>query len=255
MSELKKGNVAVVTGATGGLGSALVLALRERGLDVVETDVVSREGVQYLDVTDFEACRKLAKDVNPDIWVNNAGILSPGAFNELDYELIKKTVEINLMGVINGTLAAVEIMQTKNRGQILNIGSLSSFAPTPGLAIYAATKHAVRAYSHSVAAELAHTNIKISVICPDGIWTPMLKEAVHNKAASMAFSRGKLLEPKAVAEKAIEILEREMLVGSIPKWRSFISRLGGEYPGLLVKAYKMSSRQGRAAQKRYESKL
>src|SRR5204863_193671 len=110
------------------------------GVDIAGTD-------RTLDVTDPDACRALADELQPDVWINNAGVLGAGdAATQPDAE-IERVVRVNLLGVINGTRAAVGSMKPRGRGQILNVGSLASWTAVPGEAVYAATKAGVLAYS------------------------------------------------------------------------------------------------------------
>jgi len=117
---------AVVTGAAGGLGSAFVDVLRARGYEVTGADLAGADAV--LDVTDADACRRLAREVQPDVWVNNAGVLEAGTVTELTDAEIERIVQVNLLGVIHGTRAAVEIMSKRGAGRVLNVASLASAA-------------------------------------------------------------------------------------------------------------------------------
>jgi short-subunit dehydrogenase len=245
------GTTAVVTGAGGGLGQALCRALEERGAQVVATDRAGVGGVdRVLDVTDAGACRALAEQVAPAIWVNNAGVL--GASRALDQsdEEVRRVVEVNLLGVVNGTRAAARSMLQRGHGVVLNIGSLSAWNPTPGLAVYAATKHGVRAYSGAVAAELRGTGVRVACLCPDGIWTPMLQSVVDDEVAAMPFSGGRLLEPGDVAQVALDLIEARRLLVSLPTGRAVFAKISGLWPGLGVRTYPMAARAGRRGQAR-----
>lgn len=231
MTETK---LAVVTGASGGLGTALVNALRKRGYTVVGTDIAGSERV--LDVTDADACRRLATELRPDIWINNAGVTSAGSAIEQPDEEIRRTVEVNLLGVINGTRAAVEFMRERGSGTVLNVASLASFAPLPGETVYAATKHAVRAFTIGTAYELRRTNIRLTTLCPDGIRTPMLDALIADPRLALVFSSGRApLEPDAVARLAIKLIESRSyrLLASIPRHRGVLARLLAISPRLF----------------------
>ncbi|MCL4422572.1 MAG: SDR family oxidoreductase [Actinobacteria bacterium] len=172
--------VAIVTGGAGGLGSAFCRALGSRGFRAVPVDIKGTERV--VDVTDISACRDLASELQPVVWINNAGILGAGSAIDQPDEIVSSVLAVNLSGVINGTRAALGVMSEIGRGWILNVGSLAAWAPTPGLAVYCASKHAVRAYTTTVAMEMAGSGIRLCTICPDGIWTPMLEEVLDEKA-------------------------------------------------------------------------
>lgn len=253
---LGPGTVAVVTGAAGGLGSALCGALEGRGARVVATDAPGIDGApRVLDVTDHAAARALAEEVRPDLWVNNAGILGNGdALAQSDDE-VRRVVEVNLLGVIAGTRAAASVMVPRGSGAIVNIGSLSAWNPTPGLAVYSATKHGVRAYSGALAAELAGTGVRVLCLCPDGIWTPMLEAAVADDSAAMPFSGRRLLRADEVADAALALLEGRRLTASLPAGRAVLAKVSGLWPRLGVLTRDATAGLGRRHQARYRALL
>ncbi len=253
-----------MTGAAGGLGQELCRNLAARGVRVFATDVgdvpANESGpgeiiARSLDVTDPAACRRLASELEPDIWVNNAGLLGAGEVTDLNGESAASVIAVNVNGVVNGTLAAIGVMRAKNSGRILNVGSFASWLPAPGLALYAGTKHAVRAFSVASAAELAGSGIRISVLCPDGIWTPMLHQAARDGTATIVFSARRLLDPAVVAAAGVRLIETGALVGSIPRSRAVLARLAGSSGSVVVKAYPFLRRAGRPGQKRMRDLL
>ncbi|MHB8220407.1 MAG: SDR family NAD(P)-dependent oxidoreductase [Acidimicrobiales bacterium] len=254
--KIGPGATALVTGAAGGLGQAISRALEGRGVKVVRTDIRGAVGVdRVLDVTDPVAARELADELVPQVWVNNAGILgAAGALGQSD-DQIRQVVEVNLLGVVHGSRAAAAVMVDRGGGVILNIGSLAAWNPTPGLAVYSATKHAVRAYSGALAAELAGTGVRVACLCPDGIWTPMLKAAVTLDTAAMPFSGRRLLEPGEVAEAAMRLITGHRLIRSLPPERAVLAKLSGLWPALGVVTRSTTERQGRRHQARYRERL
>jgi NAD(P)-dependent dehydrogenase (short-subunit alcohol dehydrogenase family) len=241
---------AVVTGAAGGLGQAFVRVLAARGLEVVGCDLAGADRV--LDVTDPAACRQLARELEPVVWVNNAGLLGAAWVLEHSDEDIQRTVAVNLLGVVHGTRAAAEVMARREGGRVLNVGSLAAFGPTPGLALYAATKHAVRAWSIAAALELARFGVIVRCVCPDAIWTPMLERVVGDEAARAPFSAPRLLEPEEVARFGIELLESPRLVGSLGggRGRATLAKAGGMFPRMGVLFGSWLERAGAAGQAR-----
>jgi short-subunit dehydrogenase len=239
---------AVVTGAGGGLGSAFCRGLAARGWDVVPVDVQGTERV--LDVTDPDACRALARDVQPALWINNAGVLGAGSAADQSDAEIARVVGVNLLGVINGTRAAVEVMRPRGAGRILNVGSLASWLPVPGEAVYCATKHGVRAFSLALAVELHGTGIRISVLCPDGIATPMLRDKQADAGAAMSFTAPRLLEADAVAARGIAMIEGDELIASFPAFRGFMTKMVGVFPRVGETILRRLEAQGRRTQAR-----
>lgn len=243
------GLTAVVTGAGGGLGAALADRLTARGCTVVRADIAGTDTV--LDVTDPDACRKLATEHLPHIWVNNAGVLGAGAAADQPDDEIERVIRVNLLGVINGTRAAVEAMRTRGSGQILNVGSLASWTPVPGEAVYAATKAGVLSFTVGIASELRDEDITFSVLCPDGIWSPMLHDRLDDPAAAMSFTGTRLLSAEEVADAAMKLLDSGRIVASVPRNRGLQTRLIGIAPGLALKGAGVFEKVGRRNQKRF----
>jgi len=240
--------VAVVTGAAGGLGSALSAALRDDGYRVIGADLAGAD--RELDVRDPDACRGLAAEVRPDLWVNNAGILAAGsALTQLDAE-IRRCIDVNLLGVINGSRAATDVMVERGSGRILNIASLASWVAVPGETVYAATKHAVRAFSVGLAAELRRTGVRVKILCPDGIWTPMLHDRLSDPAAAMSFTGTRLLSADEVAAAAMDLLASRKVLASVPPNRGLQTRLLGIAPGFSLKAGPLFEQVGKRNQRK-----
>ncbi len=236
----------VVTGASGGLGSALCAAFAARGYEVVGTDV--RGADRVLDVTDADACRALAAEVQPTVWVNNAGILGAGSAVDQSDDEIARVVGVNLLGVINGSRAAATTMRAAGDGYILNIGSMASWVSPAGLAVYGATKHGVRAFTVALATELQGTGVTASVLCPDGIWTPMLHDKLEDHASAMSFTAGKLLMPDHVAAAALDLVDSGRLLASVPRHVGAVSRLLCAFPSLNVRLTPLAQKLGRRGQ-------
>ena len=106
---------AVVTGAGRGLGAAIAVRFASAGWHVVRADV---EGTDtYLDVTDAQGCRELAEAVQPDVWINNAGVLGAGDAATQPDQVIEQVVSVNLLGVIHSTRAALAVMREREQGR------------------------------------------------------------------------------------------------------------------------------------------
>ncbi|MGI9197962.1 MAG: SDR family NAD(P)-dependent oxidoreductase [Candidatus Nanopelagicales bacterium] len=247
--------VAVVTGAGRGLGRAISDRLHAVGYDVVATDI---EGAPtFLDVTDADACRALAEQVRPDVWVNNAGVLGAGDAATQSDEIIERIVSVNLLGVMRGTRAAVEVMRGRDggrgRGHVVNVGSLASWVPVPGECVYAATKAGVLSFTLGIEGELRAqgvTGIRFSVICPDGMLTPMITDVLDDPAIAMTFTGLRVAEPDDVAVAVVKALRRPRRIVSVPRWRGAQVRAIGAVPDLVLRAAPLFTRMGRAQQDR-----
>jgi short-subunit dehydrogenase len=142
---------------------------------------------------------------------------------------VRLLCDVNLTGVIWGSRAAVEAMRSgpgHNR-HIINLASLSALGPVPGLAVYAATKHAVLGFTGSLQGDLDLEGIPITVhaVCPDGADTQLLHEHAHEPDAAIIWSGPRLLSPEEVAEHAVALLDSKKLVLVIPRWRGWGARV------------------------------
>jgi short-subunit dehydrogenase len=249
------GRVAVVTGAGRGLGEVIVEELSADGYDVIGTDIDGAE--RYLDVTDAAACRALAQETEPDVWVNNAGILGAGSAADITDDLVSRVVSVNLLGVMNGTRAAVSVMRDRDggrgRGHVVNIGSLASWVPVPGEAVYAATKAGVLSFTLGLEGDLMAagvTGIRLSVICPDGMLTPMITEVIDDPAVALSFTGLRMVTPVEVAGAVVATLRRPRRVVSVPHWRGAQVRAFGAIPDVVLRAAPLFRRLGRSQQLR-----
>lgn len=265
---------AVVTGAGQGLGRAIAGLLAERGYTVMVTDIDPARAeetaaqlggdafAQVLDVRDF-AQTTAARDAivdragRLDVWVNNAGVLFTGPPWEQTEETRRLMVEVNALGTMNGTVAAIEAMRIQTQGgHIVNTVSLAGLVAVPGEGVYAGSKHAALGFSLSTAADLKIAgidNIDISCVCPDGIWTPMLYDKLDDPGAALSFS-GKLLQPEDVVHAVGRVLDKPRLVTAVPRWRGTQVRLFDSLPGLALKALPLAVKLGRRTQKRLRAR-
>jgi len=247
------GGSAVVTGAARGFGLEIARRLRRRGYSVVmgdiDGDAVAAAAASLGDgavgvagdVRDPEAHRRFASEaasLGPlAVWVNNAGVAPTAKAWEHGDEEVCRTVDINVLGVMHGSRAAVEAMGSRG-GRILNVASLAAHGPVPGLGVYAATKAAVLSFSVSLQGDLqlAGLPIAVRVICPDASDTRMVRDVVHEPDSALLFSGGDLLDPGDVADRAVAMLDGRRMVQTVPRWRSPIVRAGALSPvvGLRV---------------------
>ena len=173
-----KPSIALVTGASSGIGKATAERLAKAGYKVYGT---SRRAAQTgqrvfemlpLDVTSDESVEKAVNEIiraegRIDLLVNNAGFgVAPAAAEESSVEQARSIFDTNFMGIVRLTRAVVPHMRRQGSGRIVNIGSVLGFLPMPYGALYAATKHAVEGYSESLDHELRTWGIRVSVIEP-----------------------------------------------------------------------------------------
>jgi NAD(P)-dependent dehydrogenase (short-subunit alcohol dehydrogenase family) len=234
--------VAVVTGAGRGFGSEVALRLAGRGYEVLCTDIDEQAAARTaervggfacaLDVRDSEAHRSAARaaaERGPlEVWVNNAGVLRTVKAWEHSDEEVRLLVEVNLLGVIYGSRAAVEEMRSGPGANlhIINIASLSAHSPVPGLAVYAASKHGVLGFTTSLQGDLRRAGIPITAhaVCPDVAATEMLRERSADEDSAILWSGPRMLRADEVAERVVGMLDSQELVAVIPRWRGWVAR-------------------------------
>ncbi len=256
-----------ITGAAGGLGRHLVTAWSARGWRVTATDLDghhlaaiarqdgwSRNVITLAhDVTDPTRWEEIWAEATAtngavDILVNNAGVLAPDWVTAQSARDVDLHVDVNVKGLIHGCRVAAKAMVEAGRGHIVNIGSLASLAPVPGLSLYAASKFAVRGYSLSIAAELAERSVAVTVVMPDAIATPMLTLQQDREEAALTFSGGRILRPADIEGVLDDVFLRRPLEVSIPKPRGALAKAAALAPGLGLRLAPFLRRIGAKAQ-------
>jgi len=242
--------VIIITGASGGIGSALANLVIQKGAIPILTDITknkleklgesltkkTRREILHIehDVTSPQSWEVLMDLVNKkygriDILVNNAGVVQPGAAEVISLEKVNQQVSVNFLGTIYGCRAALSFMKKQNFGKIINVASLGGIIPMSGEAVYSATKFAIRGYSLSLYAELFSSPIEISVVCPDSVDTPFLDYELLYDESALSFI-GKPMTTQYVAKyilKAVRTKKPEILV---PLGMGIISRIVMIYP-------------------------
>lgn len=170
--------VALVTGASSGIGQAAALALVTAGFVVVGTsrnaaNVEPLTGVTFLDldVGRDESVRALIDEVierfgRIDVLVNNAGVGAVGAGEESSINQTEEVFNTNVFGLMRMTNAVLPHMRTRGTGRVINVSSILGLIPAPFMAVYAATKHAVEGYSESVDHELREHGVRVLLVEP-----------------------------------------------------------------------------------------
>lgn len=170
--------VALVTGASSGIGRATAIALASEGFAVIGTsrsaaNAGALDGVTFLDldVTDDDSVRSLVAEVierfgRVDVLVNNAGVGAIGAGEESTISQTQKVFDVNVFGLMRVTNAVLPHMREKRSGRVINVSSVLGLIPAPYMADYAAAKHAVEGYSESVDHELREHGVRMLLVEP-----------------------------------------------------------------------------------------
>jgi NADP-dependent 3-hydroxy acid dehydrogenase YdfG len=208
MSNNIEGKIVVITGASSGLGEATarllsaqgaVLVLGARRADRLQSladELTGRGGKALAVCTDVTDCDQVKRLVDAavqtygriDVMINNAGLMPLSPFERLKIEDWDRTIDVNIKGVLYGIAAALPHMMQQKAGHIINVSSVAGHKVRPGNAVYAATKHAVRALSEGLRMEVKPYNIRTTVISPGAVATelpnsvtePDVAKSIHN---------------------------------------------------------------------------
>jgi NADP-dependent 3-hydroxy acid dehydrogenase YdfG len=221
-----KDKVAIVTGASSGIGYATALALSRAGakvaagarridrLESLQSEIIKNGGevfIQKLDVTIKSECDVFADAVMKkwgtiDILVNNAGLQPLSFFKNLKVEEWDKMINVNIRGVLYCTAAVIPSMLNKKSGHIVNISSIAGRIVYPAGSVYCATKHAVTAFSEGLRQEFSQmSNIRVTCIEP-GVVTTELINTITDKALEKYVERTKQMEALQAEDIASAII-------------------------------------------------
>jgi NADP-dependent 3-hydroxy acid dehydrogenase YdfG len=188
-----EGKVVVITGASSGLGEATARLLSTQGASVVLgarrvdrlqslADELTASGGKALaistDVTQYGQVKKLVDAAvqtygRIDVMINNAGLMPSSPLERLKIDDWDRMIDVNIKGVLYGIAAALPCMKQQKSGHIINISSVAGHKVRSGGAVYAATKHAVRALSEGLRQEMKPYNIRTTVISPGAVATEL----------------------------------------------------------------------------------
>jgi short-subunit dehydrogenase len=192
--------VVVVTGASSGIGRAVARRLSRRGASLAlcaraerplaevaaECEAVGAEVLwRALDVGEEDAVEGLAAATverfgRLDVWVNNAGAIAYGGFEEIPSEVFRRVIETNLMGQVHGARAALRRFRTQGSGVLINVSSVWGRVTTPQVIPYIVSKNAVRAFSECLHSELTDdADIHVATIVPQAVDTPIFEHGAN----------------------------------------------------------------------------
>jgi NAD(P)-dependent dehydrogenase (short-subunit alcohol dehydrogenase family) len=248
------GATAIITGGASGIGQAIAEELAKRGCDVVLADLQYElaqdvaAGIRAaggkamavkLDVTDYPAVEQVVRDTvartgRLDYMFNNAGIFISGGVHQYNITDWEQIVNINIRGVVHGVHAAYPVMLMQGFGHIVNTSSIAGLIPSPGEVSYAMTKHAVVGLSKALRAQAGLLGIRVSVLCPGIIRTPMAENGGKFGKSYLNISpelRKELLEKvrpmpaDLFAKKVLDAVAKNRAIIIEPAWWKWFWRI------------------------------
>jgi NAD(P)-dependent dehydrogenase (short-subunit alcohol dehydrogenase family) len=234
--------VYLVTGAASGIGAATARLAAASGFRVILADI-NQAGAQAAARSIGADATAVALDIRSqssweaaldeawrrygrlDVLINNAAIVHTGFARDVSLRQHQETLDTNFMGPVAGMLAALPRFRRQGFGHLTTICSMTAFIPFPGLASYAAAKHALRAFHHALALEERDGPIDFTIIHPTSTETPMLEKEAQDDALALAFAGPSMTADavaavilKAIADKEVEVFlppERGAVVRSV----------------------------------------
>ena len=217
------GKVAVITGANGGLGRAILKNLVDTGAFLVAADVktdgleeFAREAgvvdadIKRLDATSSESVRSVFGEVvdargGVDILVNCAGITFRHEPLEFPEDAFDRVMAVNVKGTFLCSQMAARIMKDRGGGKIVNLASIGSYRALPNTVAYCASKGAVANMTHALALDLAKYNITVNAVAPSTVKTPLVENTVFKDPETLKWMveripLGRLCQPEDVAQ-------------------------------------------------------
>ena len=251
--------VAIVTGGASGIGRALAEQLAAAGASVVIADIdggaaeeaaalVRQRGQRaeavQVDVSDAAQVEKLVGEAAArygrfDFMFNNAGIAAVGELRDGNLKDFRRVVEVNLFGVVHGTMAAYRVMLGQGFGHIVNISSVTGLMPTPMISAYSTTKWAIVGFSQALRVEAAELGVQVHVACPGIVRTQIGERNIYwnvrkeDYLAWLPWQRW-MLTPAQAADLILRGTARNKDIIIFPFSASVAWRLNRLWPGLFT---------------------
>lgn len=259
------GPVVLITGAAGGIGSALARRWARDGARLVLLDV-DEKGLERLagehvlalpcDVTEEAACRRAVEAAvdrfgGIDILVANAGRTHLSFVADTDVAVLRRIMDVNFFGAVHVTRAALPWLAAR-RGRIAVLSSVAGFAPLAGRSGYAASKHALHGFFGSLRGEVAAEGVSVTLACPAFVRTSIGASALGGDGGPAVEPRtevGRPMEPDRVADiivRAVARRRRLVLVGGVGKAAWWAWRLWPRlYEGVMMRRLARAQAEGR----------
>lgn len=221
-----RGKRALITGASSGIGlcmahqlaaqgvHVILVARREDRLKKLADELRDTHGVEAtalpFDLGDATAPTQLfaqteGQGTTVDILINNAGFARQCPFADLPWEESQQQLQVNLVALTELTYLFLQPMKERNAGHILNVSSIGAYLPTPGFALYAASKAYVRNFTEALAEELKHTHVNVCCLCPGGTKTEFMDVSGQDLGPVVSMT---LMSPERCARIGLRALFR-----------------------------------------------
>jgi NAD(P)-dependent dehydrogenase (short-subunit alcohol dehydrogenase family) len=232
-----RGRIAVVTGAAGGIGGALVRALVAAGAETVVATDLNVEGIEpgdrvvarRLDVGDEAATIALVDEVTAergpiDLWFANAGVAGGGGYDAPD-DTWALQWRVNVMSHVFAARALLPGWIARGEGHLVTTASMAGILTSLGDGVYAATKHAAVGFAEWLAITYGDQGVKVSCVCPGAVDTAMLRGGAGGDAAkaTAAIGGGEVLPPDEAAARVVAaVAEDRFLIYTHPEMQQFV---------------------------------
>lgn len=241
MKRAKKQSI-LLTGGASGIGAATAKLAVERGHRVLVADI-NLKGAQAVANALGDAASAIELDITQsdqwahvldkawerferlDVLMNNAAIVHPGYADRISLEDHQSTMDVNFMGPVRGMLAALPRFRQVDAGHFVTVCSMTAFLPFPGLASYAAAKHALRAFHLALALEQRDSNLKFTIVHPTSTETPMLEHEM-NSGLTLAFAAPSM-SAEAIGNIILDAMDKRTVEVCVPSERGkYVKRVG-----------------------------
>lgn len=251
MKRTRGSKVILITGAASGIGAATARQAAAAGHRVVLADI-DLDGATAVAAGIGEAASAVRLDIRSeadwtqvfdDVWarhggldvlVNNAAIVHTGFIRDVPLEKHAQTMSTNFLGAVTGMLTVLPRFRARGSGHIVNVSSMTAFIPFPGIATYAAAKHALRAFHHALALEERHGPLKFTIVYPTATETPMLDKEAEDDALALAFA-GTPMTADDVGVAIVAAIRKQSVEVYLPPERGKVVRRLGTSPRALTK--------------------